>query len=174
MLMPTEFHCYLVQKTQWNAVFHPAKLASGANYPVGWVQMPHSVRGVGGAEGAWGKGKNGVRLGGGGDEAVSPRCAVSTLVLLWPQGQSFYRAETCPHLDLPSCSFFFKNYCYLFLHLPECSFGAHFKLGATHYNHRCPLVARKEIYKYIYKIKQKAQSDVDINKTHLWGFLNNS
>lgn len=108
MLMPTEFHCYLVQKTQWNAVFHPAKLASGANYPVGWVQMPHSVRGVGGAEGAWGKGKNGVRLGGGGDEAVSPRCAVSTLVLLWPQGQSFYRAETCPHLDLPSCSFFFK------------------------------------------------------------------
>lgn len=25
--------------------------------------MPHSVRGVGGAEGAWGKGKNGVRLG---------------------------------------------------------------------------------------------------------------
>lgn len=106
MLMPTEFHCYLVQKTQWNAVFHPAKLASGANYPVGWVQMPHSVRGVGGAEGAWGKGKNGVRLGGGGDEAVSPRCAVSTLVSLWPQGQSFYRAETCPHLDLPSCSFF--------------------------------------------------------------------
>lgn len=69
---------------------------------------------------------------------------------------------------------FFLNYCYLFLHLPECSFGAHFKLGATHYNHRCPLVARKEIYKYIYKIKQKAQSDVDINKTHLWGFLNNS
>lgn len=87
-------------------------------------------------------------------------------------------SELLQSRDLSSPGFtqllFFKNYCYLFLHLPECSFGAHFKLGATHYNHRCPLVARKEIYKYIYKIKQKAQSDVDINKTHLWGFLNNS
>lgn len=49
MLMPKQFQCYLVQKT--GSVFHPAKLASGANYPVGWVQMPHSVRSVGGCTG---------------------------------------------------------------------------------------------------------------------------
>lgn len=54
-LMPKHFHCYLVQKTE--SVFHPAKLASGANYPVGWVQMPHSVRN--GGVGALGKGKDG-------------------------------------------------------------------------------------------------------------------
>lgn len=56
MLMPTQLRCYLVQKTE--SVFHPAKLASGANYPVGWVQMPHSVRSGGGGEGALGKGKD--------------------------------------------------------------------------------------------------------------------
>lgn len=32
--------------------FRPAKLAWGANYPVGWVQMPHS--GSGGGEVAMG------------------------------------------------------------------------------------------------------------------------
>lgn len=56
MLMSTQFHCYLVQKTHWNAVFHPAKLASGANYPVGWVQMPHSVR-RGGLKWHWARAK---------------------------------------------------------------------------------------------------------------------
>lgn len=47
--MPKQFNCYSVQKTE--SVFHPAKLASGANYPVGWVQMPHSVRSGGGHDG---------------------------------------------------------------------------------------------------------------------------
>lgn len=49
--MPKQFHCYLVQKIE--SVFHPAKLACGANYPVGWVQMPHSVSGGGDSDG-WG------------------------------------------------------------------------------------------------------------------------
>lgn len=63
MLMPKQFQCYLVQKT--GSVFHPAKLASGANYPVGWVQMPHSMRSVGGCTGqgqkTWGVGWSGER-----------------------------------------------------------------------------------------------------------------
>lgn len=49
VVMPEEFHCYLVQKIE--SVFHPAKLACGANYPVGWVQMPHSVRSGGESDG---------------------------------------------------------------------------------------------------------------------------
>lgn len=50
-----------MQKTHSNAVFHPAKLASGANYPVGWVQMPHSVK----TEGRRGIGQGqGLRAGG--------------------------------------------------------------------------------------------------------------
>lgn len=44
-----QFHCYLVQKIE--SVFHRAKLACGANYPVGWVQMPHSVSGGGDRDG---------------------------------------------------------------------------------------------------------------------------
>lgn len=57
LLMPTQLHCYLVQKTHWNAVFHPTKLASGANYPVGWVQMPHSVKIGGGMKRYWARAK---------------------------------------------------------------------------------------------------------------------
>lgn len=49
VVMPEEFHCYLVQKIE--SVFHPAKLACGANYPVGWVQMPHSVMSGGESDG---------------------------------------------------------------------------------------------------------------------------
>lgn len=101
MLMPKQFHCYLVQKTE--SVFHPAKLASGANYPVGWVQMPHSVRSARGCTG------QGQRLRGV-EGALTPRCAVSVLVSLWPQGQSHCRAEASSHWDFTQLGFFFVRF----------------------------------------------------------------
>lgn len=129
MLMPKQFHCYLVQKTE--SVFHPAKLASGANYPVGWVQMPHSVRSARGCTG------QGQRLRGV-EGALTPRCAVSVLVSLWPQGQSHCRAEASSHRDFTQLGFFFVRF---FLFEPQCSFAVDFKLEATQYNHNHPPVA---------------------------------
>lgn len=93
--MATHLHCYLVQKTQWNAVFHPAKLASGANYPVGWVQMPHSA---GGEVRGWGLERwweRGIRQGQKRKkktlkQVLTPRCAI----LLLPAGVRAYGAKT--------------------------------------------------------------------------------
>lgn len=71
------------------------------------------------------------------EEAFSPRCAVSMLVLLWPQGQSCCGAETSPHLDLPSfCFLFVSSVAWVLSPGPS-------RLGDTHCNHRCPLVASK-------------------------------
>lgn len=130
MLMPKQFHCYLVQKTE--SVFHPAKLASGANYPVGWVQMPHSVRSVRGCTG------QGQRLRGVEGE-LTPRCAVSVLVSLWPlgseplQGRGFLSPGFYPARFFVFCFFCCKE--------PQCSFAVDFKLKATQYNHNHPPVA---------------------------------
>lgn len=129
MLLPTQFHCYLVQKTQWNAVFHPAKLASGANYPVGWVQMPHSLR-SGEGEGALGKGKD---LGGSRERShpgvQSPRLFRFDLRV---------RATAEPRLFLtciyPAC-FLFK----------DALFTAGTEPGATQYSHNHPPVANEQL-----------------------------
>ena len=144
-MTPTQCHCYLVQKTHWNAVFHPAKLASGANYPVGWVQMPHSVRSEGG-EGALGKGKD---WGGSGEcshPGVQPPC--------WLCFNLRVRATAFPHLDLLSLFSVPRR---------ECSFAASFEPGGTAVVHWWPMsnLSRKN---------KRLRLNMDANKTHLCVF----
>ena len=75
------------------------------NWPLGLI-IPldgfrcHTVWEVGGWRGTG----QGQRLRGV-EGVLTPRCAISMLVSLWPQGQSHWRAKAFPHLDL--CSLFF-------------------------------------------------------------------
>lgn len=63
-------------------------LPSGANYPVDWVQMPHSVSG----ERSWRGTLEGLKLSGEGS-THTPRCGASTFVSVRPQGWSQPRPE---------------------------------------------------------------------------------
>lgn len=149
MLTPKHFHCYLVQKTE--SVFHPAKLASGANYPVGWVQMPHSVRSVcvcWGRGGQWARAK--TKGGGVWGRALAQVCSLCTCVIL--------TSGSKPMLPLKgalSCSIVVVVFSFLvFFSQPE-----------SH-----PVPPQPSVGGPMSPLQQKAQADTDANKTHLWVF----